>query len=173
MRLISLMLITLIPMLSLGQERIESLNFKFFFPKDLWQLEDNQQVGKKEIWIYKRNFLIDEAERAIVPNFAIISEEIETDINVIEYSAFVRTQVKFNVEKVFSRQTGEISLKKAVGYIGNYTDKNDMLHRIYVIHALYDGKGIQIIGDITDSVNDQMHEEMMGILKSIEYKKKK
>jgi hypothetical protein len=65
-------------------------------------------------------------------------------MNLINFSTLKRTRRPFEVERVFNYETGQVKFKNAICYQGNYVDDN-IKHAIYILHAIKNGKGIQLI----------------------------
>ena len=162
-------LLVLLMFASLAEQKIEIASLKFQMDDENWKLAFDNQNGNFNTFIYKRKPIVDAEGTKVIPSLSFIVESVVPGSNVITFSAQKRMQVPFEVTKVISHESGELSLKNAVGYFGEYKDRNGAKHKVYVVHAIYGDKGIQILGDITKSIESQIDGEMLAMLKSIEY----
>ena len=90
-------------------------------------------------------------------------------MNVINYSIKCRIKTSFEVEKVFTHHDGIISLKSAVGYIGKYTDSQNIEHTIIVVYAIHEEIGAQIIMDTTTELFPIVENEFNKTLKTLRF----
>ncbi|MFY0673107.1 MAG: hypothetical protein JXQ87_06865 [Bacteroidia bacterium] len=151
------------------QQSIEVANLKFEMDEEHWKLAFNNKTDNFTTVIYKRNPVLDDNGVKVIPSFSFIVEPVVLGSNVITYSAYKRSQVPFEVTKVISSESGELTLKNAVGYFGEYKDRTGNLHKVYVVHAICGDKGVQVLGDITKSVESKLDAEILKMLKSIQY----
>lgn len=165
----STILVALLMLATVTEQKIEIASLKFQMDVENWKLAFDNQNGNFNTYIYKRKPIVDAEGSKVIPSFSFIVEPVVPGSNVITFSAQKRMQVPFEVTKVISHESGELSLKNAVGYMGKYKDRNGAEHKVYVVHAIYGDKGIQILGDITKSIESQIDGEMLAMLKSIEY----
>lgn len=72
-----------------------------------------------------------------------------------------------DVAKTFFHKDGIINYTNAVGYKGTYIDQASLGHTVYVVHAINEDKGLQIILDTTTDTFSAMDTGFLQILKSI------
>ncbi|MBI1185243.1 hypothetical protein GC194_13305 [bacterium] len=132
-----------------------------------WHLENELEQPKLHYYVYKRQAITDDEGYEIIPNFTVITEEIDSTQDLMGYSILKRLAMDFNVDRVISQASGELEMKQAIGYIGHFTHKK-LEKTVYVVHAIRGSYGLQFIGEITTSVKDDVEREMLKIMKSIE-----
>jgi hypothetical protein len=131
----------------------------------VWHLQPRQEKNGYIIYTFKRDPIVDSANRSIIPNVSIVIEKVEAKTDVVTYSVIKRASGSFDVDKMFIHGDGIIDFVNAVGYKGSYEDQ--MKHTVYVIHAINGDKGIQIILDTTTGTFPAIDPEFRRILKSI------
>jgi hypothetical protein len=88
-------------------------------------------------------------------------------MDVVTYSVNKRASGAFDVTKMFTHDDGIINYINAVGYKGTYSDQGSLNHTVYVVHAINEDKGLQIIMDTTTDTFPTIDTEFLQILKSI------
>jgi hypothetical protein len=88
-------------------------------------------------------------------------------MDIITWSVNKRGSAPFDVDKVFIHGDGPINFLNAVAYKGKYVDEYKLEHTVYVVHAINNNMGIQVIFDATTSVFDQVDKEFQTTMKSI------
>ncbi|HEV2482180.1 MAG TPA: hypothetical protein VGS79_21090 [Puia sp.] len=142
-------------------------NIKIDIPSTIYHLRPRQEQNGFIIYVFKREPIQDSAERSIIPNVAVVIENVDPKMDVVTYSVTKRGNGAFDVDKMFIHGDGIIDFVNAVGYQGSYTDQNNMKHTVYVVHAINGDKGIQIIMDTTSDTFPSIDPEFRKILKSI------
>jgi len=154
---------------------IEEYGFSFQSPSEKWsfrQHEGNETIGK-EMYLYKREPIIDSKNRPVIPNIGIVFSRVPEDLDVIKYSMNLRSALQrdwgFKIEKVFSHLDGSINfnLKNALGYIGTVTYADNIEHTVVLVHAIHNGIGIQITMDVTTELYGIVEEEFKYALKTL------
>lgn len=146
---------------------LKEAKIKMDLPNDSWSLADKKNERNMAVYIYKRQPIEDAEGRQIIPNIAVIIEDVEKDLDVIAYTALKRSKVSFEVLKVYTHHEGQIAYENAIGYKGKYTDKGGLDHTIYVLHGINGRKGFQLICDVTTNIHDKVEAEFFSTLKSI------
>jgi len=135
-------------------------------PNSSWHLAGKQTNNGKTVYFFKRDPLTDSAQRVIIPNIGVIVEKVDGKMDVVTWSVLKRANMPLEVDKMFIHGEGMISFLNAVGYKGKYVDDAKLEHTVYVIHAINNKMGIQLIFDSTTSVFDQVDKEFQKVLKS-------
>ena len=130
-----------------------------------WHLQPRQEQNGFIIYVFKRDPVFDSLNRKIIPNAAVVIEKIDPKMDVVAYSVNKRASGAFSVTQVFNHEDGIIRYVNAIGYKGTYTDQMD--HIVYVVHAINEGEGMQIILDTTSETFPALEAEFLQILKSI------
>lgn len=162
--LLSVLLMTFIS--SYSQEIIKEANLSLTLPNDKWKFFKNQEANGLKVYFYNRVPVQDSTGRNAIPNISVVIEGLDKKLDAVTYSIMKRSQAKFKVEKMFMQKDGIIDLKNAVGYKGTYMDKFGE-HTIYVIHAVNNDKGIQVIFDVLTTFFDKLDPEFKVTLKSL------
>jgi hypothetical protein len=142
-------------------------NIKLNIPNSHWHLQPRQEQNGLIIYVFKRDRVIDSANRNIIPNAAVIIENINPKTDVVTYSVNKRANAFFEVTQMFIHDDGIIDFVNAVGYKGTYTDDNPINHTVYVVHAINKDKGLQFIFDTTTDTLPIIESEFLQMLKSI------
>ena len=147
---------------------IKEWKLAFVLPSEAWKLSEHGEHPEKgfSYYIYKRTPIEDKAGRRVIPNVGVIFERLPEEMDVITYSVIKRIATPFKVDSVFCWESGPISIKNAVGYIGSYEDKG-IEHTILVAHIVNDKIGIQVIMDATQSVYPKVEGEFKFMMKSM------
>jgi hypothetical protein len=153
-----------------SQEIITSAKLTINLPNDKWSLNNKTDQNGTQVYIFKREPIIDSIGRQIIPNIAVIVEDIDPNLDVVTYSAFKRSKTPFNVLKVFIHGDGYIDFKNAIGYKGTYTDRIGD-HTIYMVYLINNKKGIQMIFDVLTCIFKETDPEFLSTLKSIKKNK--
>ena len=140
---------------------------KIDLPNDLWSLSDKQKKNSMAVYIFKRKPIGDPDGRQIIPNIAVIVEDVDKNMDAISYSVLKRTNIHFEVVKVYTHEDKLIDFENAIAYKGTYVDKGDLEHTIYIVHGINERKGLQFIFDTTTNVLSQVEGEFLASLKSI------
>lgn len=159
--------------LSAQKQKIDELGLSFRLPNKKWEFADKRNSGAVTAYIFKRQPVRDEDGQLIIPNIAFLIEEVSDSMDVIQFSLIKRMSVSFDIDEVLSHVSEDpvFSLKNAIGYKGSYTDENGLLHRVYILHVIYNGYGGQIIMDMTDSVFLEYEDEFLKCLGSLKVKR--
>jgi hypothetical protein len=124
---------------------------------------------KKTIFSYRREAIINKTGIDVMANISFIFEKVNyIDINA--YSTQLQSQVPIKIKSKFTAQSGQISLKNALGYIGVSTDQDGIEHTIVLVHALSAQKGMQVIMDIPSELYPKIKAEFNAALKSLRFK---
>lgn len=140
-------------------------NIKINIDNSVWHLQPRQEQNGYVIYVFKRDPVVDSSGRSIIPNVAVVIEDVDPKMDVVTYSVVKRGKSGFDVDKMFIHGDGVIDFVNAVGYKGSYAD--EMKHTVYVIHAINGNKGIQVIMDATTETFPAIDPEFRRILKSI------
>ena len=124
------------------------------------------------VYSYKRKPITDSLNRGIVANVSVLIENVEKGLNVISWSAARRQQVPFQVTKVLTKDKGNLSAYHAIGYEGSYVDSKKINHRIFIVYAIHQNKGVQMICDATESVWPMVAPEFRSAIKSLQSRPK-
>lgn len=149
-----------------SQQLIKEAKISMELPNEKWELKNTQTLNGQKIYFFKRESIKDKIGRDVIPNISIITEKVNKKQDVVTYSAFKRMQTPFSVDSVFIHDSGIIEFKNAIGYLGQYEDKYG-LHKVYVIHAINNKRGIQIFFDVTEDLFEQVDPEFRITLKSV------
>jgi hypothetical protein len=153
-----------------GQEFIEEAKISLNLPNEKWELKDKVDQNGMQIYFFKREPIVDSIGREVIPNISVIVEGVNKNLDVVTYSAMKRSKVNFDVIDVFIRDDGVIDFKNAIGYKGKYVDQFGE-HTVYVIHAINNGKGLQIFFDVLTELFNELDNEFKLTLKSIKKEK--
>ena len=165
--LVSLVLVTTAFASAELTRKITEANIEIDLPNDSWFLADKQTQNGTGVYFFKRNPVADSEGRQIIPNIAVIVEDVEEGTDAIAYSALKRLNVGFKVLKVHTHEDGLINFQNAIAYKGSYVDQGKLDHTIYIVHGINGDKGLQIIFDATTDVFDKVEGEFLTTLKSI------
>ncbi|PLX14783.1 MAG: hypothetical protein C0599_18085 [Salinivirgaceae bacterium] len=162
---IIILLLILFSTPAFSQEIISDAKIKFDLPNEKWALKSQKEVNGKTLFIYKRD-PIQYKRRSIIPNISIITESVNDSADAVTYSIQKRMQAPFNIEKVFTWEDETIKFQNAIGYLAAYEDQYGK-HKIYVIHAINNGIGLQFFFDVTEDVFKKVKPEFQATMKSI------
>jgi len=163
--------------LASAQVEIESFGSTIVYePPDsaVWHLAERNYLSDRNVGyvIFKRQSILDSTGREIIPNLAIIYEEVSDSADLIVYSFLKRQNARFQVVKVLGPDSHVFSFANAIGYEGTYPDREipDIVHRILVGHMLHARTGLQVMGDATDEVFPKVEQEVRRFLHSVRFK---
>ena len=149
-----------------SQQIIKEAKISIDLPNEKWELKDTQISNGQKIYFFKRESLKDSQGRDVVPNISIITEKVSKNQDVVTYSAYKRMQTPFDVDSIFIHDSGIIDFENAIGYLGSYQDKHGP-HKVYVIYAFNNKRGVQIFFDVTSDLFEIMDSEFKKTLKSL------
>lgn len=154
----------------LNKVELESGRIEIWLPES-W----NNQPEKREdpgvtIYHFRRHPVNDGSKRRIIPNLAVLAEDIEEDIGLVEYSVSKRTQLPYRGLSSMELAWMTPGSPGVLCYLAEYDAPSGMKHKLYIIHSLIKGRGIQIIIDGTKSVFDMLDSEYKIILDRLEIK---
>ena len=147
---------------------VKEAGMQFSLPDSLWEPGTRTEPGSMTLYSYKRKPITDSLNRGIVANVSILIEHVEKGLDVISWSSDRRKQVPFKVTKVLSKEKGYLSARHAIGYEGSYVDSKKINHRIFIVYAIHQNKGLQMICDATESVWTQVEPEFLSGIKSLQ-----
>ncbi len=155
------------------KESIHEAKISFELPSKDWHLVARQESGNMLIYFYKRAPITDSAGRNVIPNISFILEDVDEEMDVVTYSAMKRSNVPFEVQDVFTHndKSRDLKFKNAVGYFGKYNDDAGLSHSVYVVHLINNGKGVQLICDITSELFQEYGSEFESVIRSLEAEK--
>ena len=149
---------------------IEEYGFSFQLPSEKWsfrQHNKNETIGK-EMYLYKREPIIDSKNRPVIPNIGIVFSRIPEDLDVLEYSMNIRDALQRDWDFNSYRDSSiDFNLKNAVLYIGTVTYPDNIEHTVVIVHAIHNGMGIQITMDVTTELYGIVEEEFKYALKTL------
>ena len=145
---------------------IQEAGIKIDLPNDAWALADKQS-SKRTIYSFKRKSIADSSGREIIPNMAVIIEDVPEGTDAVTFSASKRLQIPFDVLDVFTHESGNLNFKNAIAYKGTYEDRLKIEHTIFIVHGINEKKGIQFICDATTEVFGKIQGEFLSTMKSI------
>jgi hypothetical protein len=148
------------------EEKISEAKLTLKLPNNKWELKNKVEQNEAQIYIYKREPIINDDGREVISNIAVIVEDINEDSDVVTYSVFKRSQVGFEVLEVFTPGDGLLFFQNAIGYKGKYKDQHGE-HTIYCLYAINNNKGVQIIFDVLTDLFNELDTEFQLTLKSI------
>jgi hypothetical protein len=131
--------------------------------------DSNPQIHQRPgqtMYQFRRSPITDSAGRNIIPNFMMMIESVADDQGLIEYSILKRRNLPIKVLQVIAPENKEFGDVDGIGYLARYDDSPGLTHKVYVVHAIIKGKGIEVIIDGTESVFDNLDLEYRLILKS-------
>jgi hypothetical protein len=141
----------------------------YFEPPDTnkWQLEKNE-MNERGVYVltFKHLPMLDSLGREIQPIMSVIIERVQDSSDVILFSIYKRQQVPFHVRKVLTYEDGHFEYRNVVGYEGDY-NREEVLHRVFVVHMRGASIGLQSICDATDGVYTQVESDMRRFIKNI------
>lgn len=74
----------------------------------------------------------------------------------------------FKITKTFTHTDGLLQIPYTIGYWAVYTDKNNMPHKVVIIHGIHsNGNGFQFFIDCPNAVFDQSEEEITAQVRSL------
>lgn len=136
-------------------------------PNSHWHLQPKQDKNGFIIYVFKRDPILDSADRNVIPNVGVVIEKIDSNTDIVTYSVNKRASGFFSVAKMFTHEEGTIDYINAVGYKGTYIDQASVSHTVYVVHAINGDSGLQIILDTTTETLPAIDAEFLQILKSL------
>ncbi len=142
-------------------------HIKLNIPNSKWHQQPREEKNGFIIYAFKRDPIRDSLHRNIIANAAVVIEKIDPKTDVVTYSVNKRATGFFSVTQMFTHDDGKINYLNAVGYKGTYIDKIGVNHTVYVVHAINEDKGMQIILDTTTETFPAIDTEFSQILKSI------
>lgn len=158
---------------------IEEYGFSFQLPSEKWsfrQHEGNETIGK-EMYLYKREPIIDSKNRPVIPNIGISFTRVPEDLDVLTYFANIKIALHrdLNYNSYIDKDMfnpNNFNLKNAVGHMGTLTYPDDIYpgdieHTVVMVHAIHNGIGIQITMDITTELYEVVEEEFKYVLKTL------
>ena len=113
---------------------------------------------------FRRQAVYDSAARRIIPNLAIFVEEVPRGINIIQYYVTNRSLASYRDLSFVKFAWVTPENRDALCSLAQYDDPSGIAHKVYIVHSLVRGKGIQIIIDGTESVFDMLDPEYKLIL---------
>lgn len=137
----------------------------------VWKLDDRSAAPTMGMIMFKRDPIMNPEGIPIWPVLAVVYEDLPKDskMDVIEYSLFKRQQLPFDVDRVLTPDSGDLTYRNAIGYEG-HQDQHGRTHKLLIAHMLFDHQGIVVIGDATADVYDKVAGEMKAFLKSVDAK---
>lgn len=177
MRLLTIIII-LTFRISFGQTNdfiIKEGNLTIQMPNEEWSLSNKREEDPTS-YIFKRNSIVDNEGRAIIPAIMIFIEDASKyEQDVIKYSLAKRLQFQgrgIKVDKVMIHENKDypISFKNSVLTMCTYSD-NGLDHILYMVHMITeDNQGIQVYMDMTKELADDYSDEFWTAMKSITVK---
>lgn len=135
-----------------------------------WQTKPEiNEIQGLAMYHFRRQAIYDDKARCIIPNLAVISEDVPQGVGLIEYSVTKRTQAPYRDLSSVKLAWATPGNPGALCYLAQYNDPKGLAHKMYVVHSLMHGKGIQIIIDGTESVFDMLDPEYKLIIKTLRF----
>lgn len=133
-----------------------------------WTCVQNELVNKynKYVLMFKSNPIQDSSGYKIQPVISFIVETVQDSTNIISYSIQKRMQINFKVLKVLKVEDGYFDFPNSIGYEGEYSNE-EIKHKVFIVHMIYNNIGVQIICDSTESVINVVEMEMKKFIKSV------
>lgn len=136
-------------------------------PEPRWAAQPPISRNGMMVYLFKREAVMDGQHRKVIPNIGVIIEDVSPGEDIVNYTIRKREGNRFEVAEVFTHREGKINFINAIGYKCTYKDKASIDHTVFVVHAINNKKGIQIILDTTTSTFPALEDEFLAILKSL------
>src|SRR6478609_10169169 len=165
--LLLLMLVSGVSLHTQAQVHLKQAGITVSLPNQEWKLYDEKESAKSYICVFKRTPFTDTAGHEIIPNIAVISEEVDSSMDVVTYSIRLRNKTGFNVTHTLTSTDLKCSCKNLIAYRGTYADRKGFSHTIYIIYIIKNNVGIQIVLDTTTDLFPKCDKEFRKFMKSI------
>jgi len=145
---------------------LEEIGWAFVLPDAFERIPAEQLPDGSVLHRFKHEGIVDGSGIVVHPNIAFIITDVPLNTDVVRFSASRR---RFDVIKMYAPSDPLFDVN-AIGHLAEYTDTfegREYKHRIYVLHAVQDSKGIEVVLDSTESVFNKVNGDFMEVLKSI------
>lgn len=130
-----------------------------------WQTRpDIHEKSGAIMYHFRRQAVYDSQGRRIIPNLAVFAEQVPKGIDLVEYSVGKRTQAAYTEMSSMKIAWLTAGDPGSLCYLARYDDPAGIAHKVYFVHSLVEGKGIQVIIDGTESVFEMLDPEYKLIL---------
>jgi hypothetical protein len=184
--LVSLFLLVLLPMCSapshdsfkiasietpgtLERIALDSAYVEISLPRAWQKKPETYEKPGSAMYHFRRQAVYDDAARHIIPNLAVFSETVPRGVDLIQYSVTKRTQAAYRDLSSVKLAWATPGNPGVLCYLAQYDDPSGIAHKVYLVHSLVNGKGIQIIIDGTESVFDMLDPEYRLILGQLRF----
>src|SRR6478609_198240 len=165
--LLLLLLVSSVPAFIQAQVHLKQAGLTVTLPNKEWKLYEEKELAKSYVCVFKRAALTDTSGNEIIPNIAVISEEVDASMDVVSYSIRLRNKTGFNVTHALTSADLKCPCKNLIAYQGTYSDRKGFSHTIYVIYIIKNNVGIQIVLDTTTDLFPKCDKEFRKFMKSI------
>lgn len=139
-----------------------------FNPLPKWSAGD-KQVDKKRgtlLISFLRSPIKDSEGRLIIPTLSFLCEKLPKDLDPIRFGLKYRS---YEVRETFTHESGKLTLKYAIGYLGTITGSDKIERMLYAVYAVNGDDGVQIVAEATLEVFPQVDDEIQTMLKSVKF----
>jgi len=143
---------------------LDSAHIEISLPRAWQRKPEIYEKPGVTMYHFRRQTVYDSEARRIIPNLAVFAEEVPRGVDLIEYSVAKRTEAAYRDMSSVKLAWATPGDPGSLCYLAQYDDPAGIAHKVYLVHALVNGKGIQIIIDGTESVFDMLDPEYRLIL---------
>jgi hypothetical protein len=155
-----------------SQEQIIKFNPKIAFSKpdqNSWRVVSYEapNEGNKGILMYKHLPILDSLGYSIEPVLAVLYENINEKVDVIEYSVSTLASKPYDIQRKLLGGYPAYSQDKHSVVFKGYYEREGIKHTVLLGYILYKKVGIEIIGDATSDVFNLVEKDFSIFLKSV------
>ncbi|MEW6352512.1 MAG: hypothetical protein AB1646_25985 [Thermodesulfobacteriota bacterium] len=116
---------------------------------------------------WQREAIVDSAGRRVRPGINAVVFKVPKDTDVTMYSHQLMQQRGWPFKGFLTAEKDGLKLPNAVGYLSEFSPANDMLFRVFVIHAVHDGKFVELVFSATTEVFPSVEAELRSMIASL------
>ncbi len=145
-----------------------------FSLSDKWKKQDSvsQKAPKMDasdplMLRWKREGITDQKGTLVTSGLNVVTFHVQQDTDVVFMSHSLMTRRKWPFKKFLTAKEDGLVIPNSMGYLTEFKPNDDILIKAFVIHAINNGKFVEIVLSTTDEIFAQIEPEFRAIIQSI------
>jgi len=158
--------------------RIEEAQLAFVLP-DAWDatvLSPNRNQSKMDasdplFLLWRRASVIDKNGHAVSAGINVTTFNVPPDANVVLASSSLMHRRNWPFKQFLSASQDGLALPNSLGYLTEFSPQKGVLMKLFVVHAINEGKFVEITLSSTEHVFAQVESEFRSVIRSLRMSK--
>lgn len=116
---------------------------------------------------WKRAAIMGKNGSPVSAGMNVVVFNVQPDANVVLASSSLMHRRNWPFKQFLTSDKDGLTLPNSLGYLTEYSPREGMLMKVFVVHAINDGKFVEVTLSATDDIFPQVESEFRAVLKSL------